>query len=264
MSRGETRPLRVLIADDEELARRRLARLVRGVEGAELVAQCADSASVVERVKQGDIDVALLDIRMPGLSAVEALALLPPSGPGGAPYVIFCTAHADHAVSAFDVGAVDFLLKPIDGVRLARALGRARARHALDRFQEAAKHQGAPMEGSASPPDRLAVPTRDSVVLLDYREVSHAAIEGELVTIYSARGTYFTDLSLQALLERLPAGVFVRVHRKAIVNWEHVEHLEPCSTGGYVARTRQGYLVKVARQAARALRRRLGLRRGGS
>ena len=250
--------LRVLIADDEELARRRVKRLLRDVEGFELVAECSDGASVIEWVQHGDIDVVLLDIRMPGLSGIEAAARLSPSGHDGSPYVIFCTAHADHAVSAFDLGAVDFLLKPIDGLRLRRALDRARARHTLERFQG---RLGDPNEGPGR--DRLAVPTRDGVVLLDPREISHAVIEGELVTIHSARGTYFSDISLQALLGRLPEGAFVRVHRKAIVNWEQIEHLEPCATGGYVARTRQGHLVEVARQAARTLRRRLGLRRGG-
>ncbi len=250
----------MLVADDEELARRRLIRLLRGLEGFELVAECDDGAAVLERVKKGDVDVVLLDIRMPGLSGVEAAARLAPTRRGGAPYVIFCTAHADQAVSAFDLGAVDFLLKPIDGARLARALERARSRDSLERLHDATKDRGA--DGAGAP--RLTVPTRDGVVLLDPREISHAAIEGELVTIHSTRGTYFTDLSLQALLGRLPEGAFVRVHRKAIVNWEHVERLEPCATGGYVAHTRQGHLVEVARQAARALRRRLGLRRGGA
>jgi two-component system LytT family response regulator len=250
MSTADQPRLRVVIADDEEIARRRLTRLLRGIEGFELVAECEDGASVVERVRHGDVDVVLLDIRMPGLSGVEATARLAPSGLGRAPYVIFCTAHADHAVSAFDLGAVDFLLKPVDGLRLGRALERARSREVLD--------------NGVAGRERLAVPTRNGVALLDPREISHATIEGELVTIHSTRGIYFTDLSLQALLGRLPEGTFVRVHRKAIVNWQHIDHLEPCATGGYVARTRQGHLVEVARQAARALRRRLGLRRGGA
>jgi two-component system LytT family response regulator len=249
---------RVVIADDEEIARRRMHRLLQGIASVEVVGTCKDGTEVLKRVAEGGIDVVLLDIQMPGLTGLEAMALLPEGGP----YVIFCTAHAEHAVHAFDVGAVDYLLKPIEAERLAKALDRARSRDVRERFHREAKHHRATREGSgAAPLSRLAVPTKQGIVLLDPNEISHAILSEELVTLYVGASTYLTDDSLQSLEARL-GGAFERVHRRALLNLDHVARLEPCPTGGYVARTRRGDAVEVSRQAARSLRRRLGLRKG--
>ncbi len=226
--------LRVLIADDEEIARRRLARLLAMIPETAVAGECADAGAVLERVREGGVDVLLLDIQMPGLTGLDAVALLPHGGP----QVIFCTAHAEHAVGAFDAGAVDYLQKPVDAARLQKALERARARR---------------------PPslNRLAISTRQGIVLLDPAEISHAMLEGELVAVVTASATYLTDSTLQALEEKL--GGFERVHRRALLNLEHVVRLEPNESGGFLARTRAGHGVEVSRAAARELRRRLGL-----
>ena len=108
------RTLQVLIADDEEIARKRLTRLVQLLPETEVCGECQNGEQVLARARAGGVDVILLDIQMPGLSGMEALELLPPDGP----YVIFCTAHSQHAVRAFDAGAVDYLLKPIEAARL--------------------------------------------------------------------------------------------------------------------------------------------------
>jgi two-component system LytT family response regulator len=252
--------LRVVIADDEEIARRRIARLLRGIDDVEVVGECKDGTEVLRRVAEGGVDVVLLDIQMPGLTGLEAMALLPPAGP----YVIFCTAHAEHAVKAFDVGAVDYLLKPFEADRLERALLRARSREAVLRFQAEARHhrEERAAHGGAPPLARLAVPTKQGIVLLDPREISHAVLDGELVTIHVGASSFLTDESLQALEARLPKGTFERVHRRALLNLDLVARLEPCPSGGYVARTERGEAIEVSRQAARALRRRLGLRKG--
>ena len=247
-------PLRVLVADDELMARRRLARLLAGLADVEPCGECADGAAVLARVAEGGVDVILLDIRMPGLDGLEAMRRLPEGGPT----VIFCTAHAEHAVAAFDVGAVDYLLKPISAERLERALTRARTREAQARFQgELARHRRPPAL------DRLAVPTRLGIVLLDPHRISHATLDGELATLFTPEGAHLSDLSLQELEARLPS-CFMRVHRRALLNLEHVVRLEPCATGGFVARTARGDAVPVSRKAGRELRRMLGLRRGAS
>jgi len=244
--------LRVLVADDEELARRRLARLVSLIPETELVGECRDGAEVLREVARGRVDVLLLDIQMPGLSGLEAMAMLPEP----APYVVFCTAHAQHAVAAFDVGAVDYLLKPIEPARLQKALERARSHEAVRRFREEARQQRERRPAL----ERLAVPTRDGIVLVDPQEISHALLDGALVTIHAGGGVYLTDFSLQQLEERLPADRFVRVHRRALVNLAQVVRLEPNEVGGFVARLARGQAVEVSRQAARSLRKRLGLR----
>jgi two-component system, LytTR family, response regulator len=147
------------------------------------------------------------------------------------------------------VGAVDYVLKPVEAGRLALALDRAR-RAAAARAIPAA-------------PRRLAIETREGVLLLDPAEIAFAELDGALVTIHAGDRRVISDLPLSALEARLPASSFLRVHRRAILNLDHVTLLEPTETGGYVARTRRGHAVEVSRQAARELRRVLGLARGG-
>lgn len=246
-------PLRVLIADDEEVARRRLVRLLALIPDTELAGECRDGAEVLRHLAgQQPVDVVLLDVQMPGLGGLEAIAMLGEP----APYVIFCTAHAEHAVRAFDVGAIDYLLKPIEAARLHKALERARSQEAVRRFRDETRlHLARPRL------DRLAIPTRDGIVLLDPNEIIHAVLDGELVTVHARRGEYLSDLSLQQLQDRLPEDRFARVHRRALVNLAEVVRLEPNEVGGFVARTSAGHAVEVSRQAARSLRKRLGLRR---
>jgi len=237
--------LRVLIADDEQLARQRLHRLLAEIEGVTVVAECTDVEQVLAAVKEEPIDVALLDVHMPGLSGVDALALLPE----GSPHVIFCTAHPDYAVKAYEGGAVDYMLKPIELDRLRKAIERARARFASPEPRE--------REGSVV---RLPIATKNGVLLLDPAKISHAVLDGALVSVFTEGGAHLTDASLNELERKLPH--MLRVHRRALVDLAHVERLEPQGTGGYLAHTTTKHTVEVSRQSARELRRRLGLRRG--
>jgi two-component system LytT family response regulator len=248
-------PLRVLIADDELVARKRLSRLLAAFPEVTVCGEAADGEAVLEAVRAGGVDVVLLDIHMPGLSGMDALALLP----AGGPHVIFVTAHADHAVEAFEHGAVDYVLKPVEASRLQKALERVRARLAA-RAPEPAK--GSAVEQLARPLARLPIPTRQGIVLVDPGTISHATLEDELVTVFTSQGDYLTDFTLQELVDRLPPEGFYRVHRRALLNLAHVTRLEPLETGGYLARTARGHTVEVSRQSARELRRMLGLRRG--
>jgi two-component system LytT family response regulator len=249
-------PLQVLVADDEAIARKRLLRLLAAMPDVAVAGECADAREVLERVRAGGIDVVLLDIQMPELSGLEALQLFPADGP----VVIFCTAHTAHAVAAFDVGAIDYLLKPIEAARLRKALERARDRDERRRYADELSRFKARGDQPEKPLDRLALPTRQGIVLLDPLTVSHAELDGELVTVHTADAQYLSALSLQDLEGRLPGDRFARVHRRAIINLEHVVRLEPNEVGGYTARTRNGSAVEISRQAARDLRKRLGLR----
>jgi two-component system LytT family response regulator len=234
--------LRVLIADDELLARKRLARLLAEVAGVTLVAECVDAEEVIARVKQGGVDVAVLDIHMPGLSGIDALGILG----SDRPVVIFCTAHPDHAVAAFEGGAVDYLLNPIELERLRKAIDRARTR----------------VKPTTADLGKLPIETRNGIVLVDPSRITHATIDGALVTVVTLDGELITDFALQDLERRLPEGRFVRVHRRSLLALEHVVRLEPVATGGYLAHTVRGHAVEVSRQAARALRKQLGIARG--
>lgn len=243
--------LRVIVADDELLARKRLVRLLEAMHGVRVIGVHDSGEGVLTQLRHDSADVLVLDVDMPGLSGIEAHALVP----AGGPYVIFATAHPEHAVAAFDLGAVDYVLKPIDPARLARAIERARGR----RPDEPAALEGPPIRLP-----RIPVTTRQGIVLVDPDEIGHAEFDGTLVTIHRLQGEpLLCDMSLQDLAARLPDEVFERVHRRAILNLRAVVMLEPQPTGGYVAVTKSGAKVGVSRQCARRLRRWLGIGKAG-
>ena len=247
-----TTALRVLVCDDELIARKRAARMLSEQPGVEVVAECANGDEVLARLASDeiDVDVLVLDIQMPGMTGIETALRLPEDRP----YLIFLTAHPEHALAAFDVGATDYLLKPVDDARLKKAIDRAR------RQLDPPSPEGGAASGGAGPAlARLAISTKSGVVLLDPGEVTHAIFDGQLVTVHTRDRAILTDATLQDLEQRLTGPVFERVHRRAIVNLLQIERLEPVLSGGYVARVAGGKAVDVSRQAARKLRRRLGI-----
>ncbi len=252
-------PLRVLVCDDELMARKRVLRLLGELPGIEATVECESGDEVLAKLREEDIDVAILDINMPGKTGIETVMQMPEDRP----YVIFLTAHPEHAVQAFDVGAVDYVLKPVDDARLAKALDRAR--HSLDHGGGAAAGSQGELGGDAAGsggtrPAKLAIATHDGAALVSPADVTHATFDGALVTVHTAARSILTDDTLQDLEAKLPKGPFERVHRRAIVNLDHVDRLESVDSGGYVACLSTGKRVDVSRQSARRLRRRLGLR----
>ena len=245
-------PLRVLVCDDELMARRRVLRLLSELPGIEATFECESGEQVLAKLSEEDVDVAILDINMPGLSGLETVMKMPEDRP----YIVFLTAHPEHAVVAFDVGAVDYLLKPVDDARLAKAI--TRARQSLDQGNaEGRETAGA---ATATKPGKLAIATHDGAALVNPADVTHATFDGALVTVHTADRAILTDDTLQDLEAKLPSGPFERVHRRALVNLDHVDRLESVDSGGYVACLSTGKRVDVSRQSARRLRRRLGLR----
>lgn len=234
------KPLRVLVADDELVARQRLVRLLREIDDVVVCAECESGDDALRVVKREAVDVAVLDVEMPGTSGMDAAALIAPH----VALVVFCTAHASYAALAFDRGAVDYVLKPVDAARLKIAMERARTR----------RDHTAPVLAHT----KLTITTNAGVVLVDPRDVTHAVLDGALVTIFTATGErHLTSHSLADLAERLPH--MLRVHRRALLSIDHVARLESIESGGYVAHTKRGATIEVSRQAARDLRKRLGL-----
>lgn len=232
--------MRLLIADDEKMARRRLRRLLEAL-GEEIVRECKDGEEALAALDPGAIDGALLDIDMPGATGLELARI---ARERGVP-VIFVTAHEGHAVEAFQTEAVHFLLKPIDAARLAEAIARLRERA-----------RAAPRAA----PARLGLRVGDDVVLVDRPTITHALYDGALVTVHvwedgQARA-HLSDHSLSDLEALLGGDPFLRVHRRALLNLDHVQRLVAQPSGGYVAQLRGGGEAPVSRAAARELRRR--------
>lgn len=240
-----TRALRVLIADDERMARQRLQRLLSAMDNVEVVATCENGQEVLRTLEHIAVDVAVLDIQMPGLSG---LALSDVAADWGVE-VVFATAHPEHAVQAFEKGVADYVLKPIDAERLALALDRAKSRMT---------HRPSPAAATSAPIDRIGFTVRDEIRLVAPADITHAVLDGELVTVWIGSEALLADISLSDLERKLPTGQFERVHRRALVNLAHVDRLKPLPSGGYLAVMAGGQEVPVSRQAARALRKRLG------
>lgn len=226
--------LRVIVADDELQARKRVVRLLEELGDVEVIAACATAEEVIARLALGP-DVLVLDISMPGIGGLELGRRLPDGGPA----VVFVTAHREHAVDAFDAGAIDYVVKPVTGARLAKALARCR-------------------RAPAARADRIAIQTRAGVVLVAPSAIVFARFDGALVTITGALESWITTATLKELEAQLPAS-FARVDRRHLLNLDEVTRLEPEPDGGYQAITRSGARVPVSRQAGRELRRRLGL-----
>ncbi len=242
------RSLRIALADDELVARRRMTRLLEATPGVEVVGVHEGAKPLLEQLEEEPIDVLVLDVQMPGITGIEAHALLGAHGP----YVIFATAHPQHAIEAFELGAVDYVLKPIEASRLSKAVERAR------------KHvAGGQRSDAVDPYDRIPVVTREGIVLLDPPTISHAIFDGTLVTVHTTDGaSHLTDSTLQDLHGRLGGGRFDRVHRRVLLNLSEVSVLRPTPSGGFVAVTRAGSDVPISRQSARRIRKALGLTKG--
>lgn len=244
-------PLRVLVCDDELMARKRVLRLLGELGGVEATMECESGEEVLQRLREDDVDVAILDVNMPGRSGIETVLAMPEERP----YIVFLTAHPEHAVKAFEVGAVDYLMKPVDDARLAKALERARV------FLDGQAGRAVDEAPGPQKLGKLAIATHDGAALVSPAEITHATFDGALVSVHTSSRTILTDDTLQDLETKLAsAGVFERVHRRAILNLDHVERLESVDSGGYVACLSTGKRVDVSRQSARKLRRRLGLR----
>jgi DNA-binding LytR/AlgR family response regulator len=242
--------MRVLVVDDEPIARRRLVRMLARIPGVELAGEARDGEEALARIGALAPDVVLLDIRMPGMDGL-ALARsgrrLPP--------VIFTTAHAEFAVEAFAAEAIDYLLKPVEQGRLEEALERARKRAGLDpaRLQTIVERLTA---GPEAP--RLTARARGSAFFFDAREISRISA-GNKYTGFTLQGkTYLLDEGLGALEEQLGPWGFVRVHRSELVNLHLVRALHRTEHGAELE-LEDGQRVPVSRRRASELGRRLGL-----
>ena len=238
--------LRTLIVDDESRARARVRRILASAGGVEVVGEAGNAGEARDFLESHDVDLLVLDVAMPGTNGIELLESLSDD----APMVILCTAHREHAVDAFALGAIDYVVKPVDAARLELALSRAKTR---------ATKRDAKASTATAPVDRLPLKTQKGVLLLDPSTITHVVLDGELVKVVTLSGAHLSDMRLSELEERFDSANFLRVHRRGIVNLAHVTRLAPLPTGGYTAHLEGGGEVEVSRQAARELRRALGL-----
>ncbi|MEM7204522.1 MAG: LytTR family DNA-binding domain-containing protein [Planctomycetota bacterium] len=240
--------LRVLICDDEPPARSILRRLLAREPGIEVVGECGDGRAAVARLQQGDVDLVFLDVRMPGMSGFDVLRTLPVEA---TPAVVFVTAYDRYSLAAFDAEAVDYLLKPFDDARFARALGRAR-RSLAARFAERTE---ADRRAAARAAGRLVLRGVDRTVFVAPAEIHWVEAADDRVRVHTESGVFDVRDSLTAYARRLgPA--FLRVHRSALVRLDAVLAIEAVA-GGHQLLLRTGTRVPLGRGQRRAVEARL-------
>lgn len=260
------RPLRVLIADDEPLARQHVADRLAQERDVEIVGVAEDGEKAVEAIRAVSPDLVFLDIRMPGLNGFEVIEEI---GPDRMPVVVFTTAYDQYALKAFEVAAVDYLVKPFDDERFSQAFGRARkavesmeAGLLAKRLETLVDHPlEGPVEKRAEYLDRIPVESRGQLRLVAANKVDYITASGPYAELHVAGRTWAIRERMQALEEQLDPSVFMRVHRSVIVRLDRIDALLHGAGGDYSVRLKDGTELSVSRARREELERRMGVRR---
>jgi len=232
--------IRVVIVDDEPLARPGIRARLAKPPDVEVVDEASSAESGIQSILRHRPDVAFLDVEMPdsdGFSVLQQLAA------EDRPLAVFVTAHEDRAIEAFDVQAQDYLLKPIDDVRFARTVARLRAL-LTDR--------------SSTPAQRVLIKDRGRIVALEPSVIDWIQSDGDYVRIFAGRSNYLHHATMTEFAALLPAQLFVRIHRAAVVNVERIASLTPITNGDYTVLLTTGARLKLTRTRREQLAERLG------
>lgn len=252
-----TATIRTLIVDDEVLARENVEALLRPDPEIQIVAQCGTGAQAVEAIKLHQPDLVFLDVQMPGMTGFDVLAKLPAKL---LPHVVFVTAYDHFALRAFEVQAVDYVLKPFNRARFAEALARAKASvrdhdrqglarrldevmAAMQRLREGAEASAKPREGDG----RLFIRCDGEIHVMAPEDILWIESDGDYVRLHVTDKSRFVRMSLHRMLEKLDPAHFVRIHRSTIVNLRHMKKASPALYGEYTVELTNGAKLKVSR-----------------
>ena len=254
-------PVRAVVVDDEQLAREELCYLLGRVGGVEVVGQAANGLDAIKVIEESNPDLVMLDIQMPGLTGFEVARRLIDKGLDS--HLVFVTAFDRHAIQAFEINAVDYLLKPIEAERLGTAVDRVRRRIQTDR----PAHRRQPIDDidkllqllgdRQDRREQLAVKVADRFLLIHADDVVHASVEDDVITLVtnslSGTSNYRTLDELQA---RLDPAVFWRVHRSHLVNINKIKEIVPWFSRNYLLRMKdaKGTEIPVSRSQTKRLR----------
>lgn len=227
--------LRVVIVDDEPLARRHLEKLLKAHPDVVLIASCRNAREAQQILRDHEPDAMFLDIEMPGQSGVELARLIRARGIA----VVFVTAHSEHAASAFDLEAVDYVLKPFLADRLAKALEKLRGASTLTVANESS---------SISKTDRIPVAIGGRVQLVSAEAIDWIEADGKRVLLHTESQILPLRQTMKTLESRLDASRFIRVHRGAIVRTAAIEQMWPGFHGDWVIRLRGGAELLLSRR----------------
>ena len=235
------------VVDDEPVARAGLRAMLGAIDWVEVIGEAADGASAVREIASRRPELVFLDVQMPGLLGTDVLRQLERR-----PFAIFTTAYSEHAVTAFELGAVDYLLKPFGASRLAAALARARAAMGEPVPVDAIERLSGAL--GSGPITRLFVRVGVTIVPVLVEQVSRFEADGDYVIAHTATNRHALHVSLGRLEARLDPRRFVLVHRAHLVNLEHVRAFKRDASGNMEAELRDGTRVPVSRSRAQELR----------
>jgi len=257
---------RALVVDDEPLARSTLHSLLSQDPSVQICGECARGDEAVDAVRTAHPEILFLDIAMPGLNGFEILDQV---GSGALPVTIFVTAHDDHAIRAFEVNAIDYLLKPFDDRRFFQALERAKKQVRQLRVQALVQQISTAVEGEAEPAgagkgaaylERLVIKSASRLILVPVDEIDWVQAQDYYVEIHAGGASHLLRESLQDLESKLDPRRFVRIHRSAIVNLSRVKELHTTSHGEYAVLLLDGHRLKLSRTHRARLESLLGIR----
>ena len=252
--------MRVAIVDDERLAREKLRRFLEDTEGVEIVGECDGGEAAVQMIEKEHPDLVFLDIRMPGVDGFEVVRRL---SRGTLPRIVFVTAHDEFAVQAFEIEAIDYLLKPFDRGRLRQAISRARRRTREDLHERVdallARFTAERRDGDAGEPlERFVVRTGGRMVLIHPDEVNWIEAEGNYVRLHTADRKPLIRAALTNLEKQLEPRGFRRIHRAILVNFARVSEIHRGVGDDFVVVLQDGTQLSMSRRYRARLRGLLG------
>ena len=239
-------PLRALIVDDEELARHLIREYLQGHADIEIVGECENGLDAVRQIGGLAPDLVFLDIQMPRLTGLEVLELT-----GRRAGVIFTTAYDEHAIKAFELHAVDYLLKPFSKARFDDALARARALHAP---ASPAPALDALIARKTAPLERILIRDREQVHVIAIDQVECIEAQGDYLAIHADGKCHLKPQRISEIEEQLDGTRFLRVHRSFIISLAHLQAIERPGPDRHAARLRSGKRVPISRSGYEKLR----------
>lgn len=257
-------PIQVLIVDDEPLARQRLVDLIKESESLELAGMATNGKEGIELIADLDPDLVLLDVQMPGKTGLDVVREI---GPESMPVTIFVTAFDQHAVDAFELAAIDYLLKPFEDNRFFSAVDRALETIKLKKInvlqhQLAGLLSGNPTSDGRSTKnylERIPVDMRGQVRIVPVETIDYISSDGPYAELHVGKETHLIRERMQTLEERLDPGVFARIHRSTIVRLDCIQTLLIAGGGDYAVQLLDGKKLKVSRNRRDSLADRLGI-----
>jgi two-component system LytT family response regulator len=255
--------IRTVIADDEELARRGLRALSQRWEDLELICECRNGGEAVDAIQRHRPDLVFLDVQMPGKTGFDVMNAI-----AGAqrPHVVFVTAYDKFALRAFEVHALDYLLKPVNEERFDAALARVRVAmsHAADaalvqRFRQVATDlQSATSASTVMPADRLPIKSNGRIIAIRVADIDWIEADRDYVSVHVGGNTWLMRETIAAVELRLALSGFVRIHRSTLVNAERVRELRPQDKGEYTVVLNDGTELKLTRYYRASVERLVG------